>query len=406
MHSDITFRISWSFLLLFICFALNLGAEDVKCYTCHEKERISEQNAIHIKEGVACVDCHGGNPESADRTNAHGGSFSGKIQRQNIPALCGSCHSDVRKMNPYGIPTDQQNQYLSSKHGEALSQGKTDVAVCVDCHGAHGILKVGNPGSPVYPKNIPGTCGKCHSDAERMKKHELPASAEGLYRQSVHAELLLKKDDLSAPTCVTCHGNHGAIPPGFSEISHVCGKCHIRQQELFAESPHAAAAEEGIFESCVTCHTNHKILTTTNDIFKQCTDCHEENDAAMNKRDEIFSLIHASDTSYQKSKIRLDSLARFGFHTDDEQLLLEEAKTSLLQLPPVQHTLNLQNVQKVVTSVDASLNDLNQRMDQIQRIERLKKIALIPIGLFLIGMSVLFWAKRKEIEKESGGEHE
>ncbi len=65
--------------------------------------------------------------------------FRGKIQRNQIPELCGHCHSDgafMRKYNP-SLRTDQLAQYKTSVHGKRLLQGDTKVAVCIDCHGVH-----------------------------------------------------------------------------------------------------------------------------------------------------------------------------------------------------------------------------------------------------------------------------
>ncbi|OHB70498.1 MAG: hypothetical protein A2W23_02770 [Planctomycetes bacterium RBG_16_43_13] len=370
------------------------------CGKCHQKEQNSEANSIHIQEGVGCADCHGGNGKGGIKGTAHGEGFLGKIPRQDIPKLCAKCHSDVRKMNPYGLSTDQYAQYLTSKHGEALVEGKTDVATCIDCHNTHGIKRVRDPQSPVYPKNVPSTCAKCHSNKELMDKYGLPATAETLYKQSIHADLLLNKDDLSAPTCATCHGNHGAVPPGFAEISHTCGKCHIKQQDLFKESPHAPLVAEGTFKGCVTCHSNHKISRTPKDIFKRCSTCHEEGDKAIKERDTIFTLIESAEGDFQKTKDRLGQLTRAGFHTEDEELLLEEAKTSILQLPPVQHTLNLENVRKLFSTTESTLSDIQRQLDKKEKVEEIKKFALVPIWLFLIGMAIAFWAKKKSIEKD------
>ena len=49
------------------------------------------------------------------------------------------------------------------------------------------------------------------------------------------------RGDLSAPTCTTCHGNHGATPPGFASVANVCSTCHVFQAQLFDSSPHKEA---------------------------------------------------------------------------------------------------------------------------------------------------------------------
>jgi hypothetical protein len=45
------------------------------------------------------------------------------------------------------------------------SLGFRTVAGCADCHGAHEILPASDPRSPIAPKNLVRTCGKCHENA-------------------------------------------------------------------------------------------------------------------------------------------------------------------------------------------------------------------------------------------------
>lgn len=233
-----------------------------------------------------------------------------------------------------------------------------------------------------------------------MSKYNLASDTETLYRQSIHAELLFKKDDLSAPTCATCHGNHGAVPPGLSQISHVCGKCHIKQQEFYLESPHAQFGEDMGFQSCITCHTNHKVLRTANEIFERCSDCHDPSDDAMKKRDAIFSVIRTAEKNYQETEKKLHEFTRLGYQTEDEQFLLEDAKTSMLQLPPAQHRLNTEEVKKVASKGQDVLLTINNQLEQKHKLEKLKRFALVPIWLFLASMAIVFWAKRRQFENE------
>jgi hypothetical protein len=124
-----------------------------------------------------------------------------------------------------------------------LRQGDRRVATCINCHSVHDIKLVSDPASPVYPTNIPDTCGKCHSDAEYMAGYDdLPGLEQvAEYKRSVHYASLAEQGNLSAPTCVTCHSSHGAIPPGARSIADVCGICHANNLQHFEASVHAAA---------------------------------------------------------------------------------------------------------------------------------------------------------------------
>lgn len=379
--------------------AMDLLAQEMgSCAACHQDRAKEFALSVHVPARVSCTDCHGGNAAATVKEQSHGNGFTGRPATKDVPQLCARCHADVRKMNPYGIPTDQHAQYLTSKHGEALAAGKNDVATCVSCHNAHAILKVRDPQSPVFPKNIPATCGKCHSDRNLMEKHGKSSNAETLYRMSVHADLLLNKSDLSAPTCVTCHGNHGATPPGHAVVSTVCGKCHAGQQQHFTESPHFAAAKDGIFDGCVQCHGNHLVLRAPEAIHARCETCHEAGDGPMTRRDAIAATIKATRANYEEVRETVDRATRAGVHTDDELILMEEAKTSLLQLPLVQHTLDAGKVRTLAASTDLLLAQVRQRLSEKHQAEEMKVIALIPIWIFLIVMAVLFFLKRREIE--------
>jgi hypothetical protein len=143
----------------------------------------------------------------------------------------------------------------------------------------------------------------------------LPVDQYAKWRQSVHAAALLEKEDLTAPTCNDCHGNHGAVPPGVESVGFVCGQCHGREAELFRQSPkhegflrhnEFLSEDPGItcadcheppepqaevtglrsFTECTTCHGNHAVVRPTIALLGSlpdtpCAFCHEGPDAAV-----------------------------------------------------------------------------------------------------------------------------
>lgn len=370
------------------------------CASCHEKEVAAERASVHALGQFDCASCHGGDPAQTDKEKSHSGQVK-KLPRGEVPALCSRCHSDVALMNPYGLRTDQFAQYLTSHHGKKLVEGDPDVATCADCHGAHGIRRVKDPESPVFPKNVPGTCARCHADAELMEKHDLKSAAPKDYGESVHARLLLEKDDLSAPTCVTCHGNHGATPPGFRDIVHVCGKCHVKEQEMFAKTKHFELTQTDDFQSCVTCHRNHLIRTKPEEMRRTCNLCHaDEADPAKVKFASIFAVIRDAEGRFQEAENRVDRMAHTGFRVEEEQILLEEARTGILQLAPVQHALDEARVREVAQSAEATITEIHRRLDARERTESRKKVALVPIWIFMLGMAALFGLKLKQVRRE------
>jgi len=280
------------------------------CTTCHgdselfPEERLQivqdYQDDVHAQVGLSCHDCHGGNPDpelAGDFAGAMDPDFEenpylGSPNRMELPGFCGRCHSDpeyMRRFQP-DIRVDQEREYWTSQHGISLRQGDTKVATCTDCHGVHGIKSANNTASPVYPTNVAVTCAGCHKDTEYMQDYtlpdgrKLPVNQLTLWRASVHGRAMIERQDLSAPTCNDCHGNHGAAPPGLESISFVCGQCHGREAKLFRDSSkhdgfqrHNAMLAENEGMGCEICHempAGFKRLNTGVDSFSECTTCH------------------------------------------------------------------------------------------------------------------------------------
>jgi cytochrome c553 len=389
-------------LTLLVAAATGASAADISCLKCHEKERTLYAPSAHAQAGLTCVDCHGGDPKATDETAHAADNFKRPDNKKAIAEICASCHGDVRKMNPYGLPTDQLDRYKTSKHGEQLFEHNDQkVAVCIDCHGVHDILKVKSPQAHVYPTNIPDTCGRCHGNAKLMEEYKLPTDIITQYKSSYHAYMVFQKGDLSAPTCVTCHGSHGATPPGTKEVGEVCGKCHGRQRELFEKSPHAEAAKAGLFNECVSCHGNHGIQKASVELFaKACVQCHANDPKQLQVRDNIAGLIRQAQTNYEHTVTMVHDATVRGLATDDEQLELQEAKTQVTQLEALQHTLSPDELRPSALRSEAVVAEIVVGVNRLEKIERWKRHALVPIWIFLGIMAVLFWAKREQFERK------
>jgi Cytochrome c3 len=144
------------------------------CLDCHgaldPPLQVTEQQFtgdIHAQKGLTCASCHGGDPTKPDmEAMSKAAKFRGKIERKDVPALCGRCHSDAALMRQYNpsLHTDQLSQYKTSVHGKLFAEGDTKVAVCVDCHGVHGL----RPASDPARKFIRSTSGKLAPTATPM----------------------------------------------------------------------------------------------------------------------------------------------------------------------------------------------------------------------------------------------
>ncbi|HUP46072.1 MAG TPA: cytochrome b N-terminal domain-containing protein [Thermoanaerobaculia bacterium] len=297
-------------LLVFLAAASLQAAPPSSCMACHEgMEAFAED--VHAQSGLSCHDCHGGNPDPAlsdDPAAAMDAGFRpnpylGVPRRPDIPEFCGRCHSSaatMRRFNP-AARVDQVTEYWSSQHGIKLRAGDARVATCIDCHSVHDIKRRTQLDSPVHANHVAETCSRCHSDAALIQS--IPTDQYARWRVSVHANALLTKNDLAAPTCNDCHGNHGAAPPGVESVSFVCGQCHAREAELFRASGKqdrwiehnelmdgSACGEchEGNkarvamthFTECVSCHDNHAVIRPTVAMLGSlpetpCAFCHE-----------------------------------------------------------------------------------------------------------------------------------
>ena len=292
------------FLVLAAC--MSYGQTKNSCLDCHAglpdalgvtAGKFSQD--IHAQKGLTCASCHGGDPTSDDPDKAMSprAGWKGKIDRKQVPQLCGSCHSDptyIRQFNP-SLRTDQLPQYHTSVHGKRLAAGDTKVAVCTDCHGVHDLRAPSDPRSTVNPVNVAETCAHCHADADYMHGYSIPTDQFAKYTSSVHHQALAVRGDLSAPTCPTCHGNHGAAPPGVDKVQNVCSNCHAFQDQMYEKSSHQKAFQEASLPGCVVCHGNHAIIHPTDAILGTgpdavCMRCHARGEDC----DQARATLHAN----------------------------------------------------------------------------------------------------------------
>jgi predicted CXXCH cytochrome family protein len=244
---------SRSLTLAAMLLACLLPPRDLHAQVSMDAATVAFQEDTHAAAGLSCVACHA--------TGADGVAVYEAPPRTEIAALCATCHSDavyMRRFDPQ-VPVDQFLQYQTSTHGQQMAVGNEGVATCTDCHGAHGVQPTTDPRSLVAPLNVTTTCGRCHGDATHMEPFGMPTSPPDDWSASVHAVSLLQRGDMSAPTCVSCHGSHGATPPGVESVANVCAQCHLREAELFRSSPKQVIFDVMGQAECLVCHDNHRV---------------------------------------------------------------------------------------------------------------------------------------------------
>ena len=152
--------------LLLITPSLAPAQEETVCVQCHGAQtgKLGDpvnlwRGSIHAENGVACNDCHGGDPKDLANAMSPARGFVGVPKQRDIPALCGRCHVGVMK------------DYLQSAHGQALGRGGP---TCVTCHGNHMVVK-----ASLYIINEK-TCTQCHSFERARIIRDAMLETEGL----------------------------------------------------------------------------------------------------------------------------------------------------------------------------------------------------------------------------------
>jgi len=208
---------------------------------------------------------------------------------------CITCHSSLSEER-LSKPTKDFDHDIHKQKG--LS--------CTDCHGgdakqndkaaAKSIL-TGYTAKP-SPGQIPAFCGKCHSDANLMKRFDPSLRVDQVqeYYTSVHGKRL-QGGDLNVATCVSCHGVHGirAVDDPQSKVfapnvAETCAMCHADAGRMgaygipndqfvkYKASVHALALYEKhdlSAPTCNDCHGNHGAAPPGLDtVANVCGQCH------------------------------------------------------------------------------------------------------------------------------------
>lgn len=414
----ITFAVCVTLILL-LC-ALAQGQKKNSCLECHLKlegrlgdpaRRINSD--IHLSRGLACNDCHGGDPTQDDQKAAKDLSkgFIGKPKTNDIPAFCGKCHSDanlMKRFNP-SLRVDQEKEYGTSMHGRQLATGDVKVATCISCHGVHGIRAVNDPLSSVYASNVAETCSKCHGNADYMASYKIPSDQYQKYKTSVHANALYERQDLSAPTCNDCHGNHGATPPGIASVANVCGQCHARQAELFQASPHKSAFDKQQFGECIKCHSNHAIAKPTDEMLgtgaqSVCISCHKPDDKGYIAAGQMRGRIDELLTSVDRSTEILNRAEKAGMEVSRPKFELREAVDAVTHARVLIHTSSTSEVDKVIgpglgvsqKGYDSGLAALAERT--------FRRKGLVISLVFILFLALLVYLKVRDIERRQSAQ--
>jgi predicted CXXCH cytochrome family protein len=243
---------------------------DADCLSCHGDVTLQDANGRNV--GI-----------NADKFHA---SMHGTLR-------CSDCHKDIHDYPHPDHPAAVQCESCHADEAGALGgsvHAKASEHPCLSCHGGpHEIVTKTDPNSPVYPLNIPKTCGSCHGNPAMAKKYHLP-NVYALYIDSIHGFALGKEGLLVAANCTSCHGSHKILKHTDPEsstyranIAATCGSCHVGINQQYQNGVHGKAAAAGNSNApvCTDCHTAHGIVEPTSADFRMqstpiCGSCHRD----------------------------------------------------------------------------------------------------------------------------------
>ncbi len=261
------------------------GMSDRDCMKCHANPELKRMRggrtvSMYVNEGeltrsrharVACVQCHTGiRPSSHERPCA---SITAKVD-------CSICHAE------------QVQQFNESTHGQLVAKGSPDAPSCQDCHGTHGTLGKTDLTSPIFSRNVPNLCAKCHRAGQQaaVRYHGKEINPVEHYLESIHGKGLVQSGLTVTANCADCHTAHHELPskdPRSSvhrdNVADTCGTCHRGIFELFNASIHSPSQNQTNKRQpvCSDCHSAHSIARTDLAGFRlhmmdQCGQCHKE----------------------------------------------------------------------------------------------------------------------------------
>jgi len=230
---------------------------------------------------------------------------------------CMVCHGDKNLIRVVrGVPV---SMYVDTA---VLASSAHVKLLCTDCHVDFAYKTPhasGQTANDTWRTVAKSSCKNCHQP-EFLDWAKSAHSTAG----SITATSTLGRPDSSAPgmprpLCGDCHNGH-AIPAKndaaaqaavHSSALIMCGKCHTKSSNTYADYYHGAAYRNGAPDApaCWQCHATHLILPTANlqsttnpdNLLHTCSQCHE---AASESYVQAYApFVHTRQADVQKNPI-------------------------------------------------------------------------------------------------------
>jgi len=225
---------------------------------------------------------------------------------------------------------------------------------------------------------------------------------------------MLQKQDLRAPTCSTCHGKHGAAPPGFSQVANVCGQCHATTLDYYQKGAHKTGMTGQDAPGCVTCHGQHDVALPTLDLFqgtetRHCGACHAPASPTAGQVDAIYQALKGAGDAYAQAEAAIALASAQHLIVAQQKEMLQKANTPLIESQALQHTVNVADIQaKTKESVDLSQQAQASAEAALKDIGTRRVGMVIALAAILVTIVALVFIKReldRDLEAQRARRH-
>ncbi len=259
--------------------------QDFYCLSCHKEKSLTRtrpdgtvdslyvnsadiEHSIHYQK-TSCIKCH---PNVSRRKTP--------VCKEAGPVDCTTCHAE------------QGDETRKSIHGQLVEKGDPNGPRCTDCHGTHNVLARTDINAPIFTRNIPNLCAKCHREGEKAAVRYQGTETEVVahYQESIHGKGLLESGLMVSAVCTNCHTAHRVLPSHDDsssvhprQVAKTCGTCHLGIMEHFNSSIHSPllSQTDKKLPTCNSCHKSHEIKRVDRTDFRaqilgQCGECHQD----------------------------------------------------------------------------------------------------------------------------------
>jgi len=258
---------------------------------------------------ATCANCH--KPHGILPAN----DMRSSVYPSNVPKTCAACHANIEYMAPYGIPTNQYQQYTDSAnvHGFALLvKGDLGAPACNDCHSNHGA-------APPGVNEVGQVCAQCH------------AMNGQLFRGSPHKDAF---DALGVPECALCHQQNPVIAEPRARIHTIVHPT----KELIGVGPKSV-----------------------------CVQCHSQGDAGFIMAAEVRSDLDSLDHRLDRVEKRIERTEQQGMEVSDARWKLKsEVLQSRMEMRTAIHGFSLAVFRPAFQRSDTSLEGVIKLGDQAE----------------------------------------